>query len=387
MIYVLSFLMNMVTGLMIFSNPLLAINRLDASIFALGALGSVASGTYSIGCAFAGRLADRWGAKRMMALGCVILFFVYPGILLVRELWQLFMFVIISPLSGALFWPALMKQVGEAEGKESLQARVGGFNMAWSAGIMAGPFLGGRLYPIDYRLAYYIASALCLTTLMLVLTSGRKRIERAKEIRPAAEPVPTNPCLKRFIYIGWLANFAAWFSISSAEALFPKLALTLGVQPKALGTLLALVGFGQFLMFALLRKTDRWHYNLPLLVGFQAVGMLALLVFTLNCSLPLFGIAFLTMGLCSGLCYFSSLFYSLYQQKGKGQKSGFHESILASAVSLGPLSGGALARVCGLRAPYVVCFGISAVSLAVQYVLAKRWKISRKSCPATRVGD
>jgi MFS family permease len=369
MIYVLAFLMNMVTGLMIFSNPMVAISRLNASIFALGAMGSLASGTYAIGCAFAGRLADRWGAKKMMALGCAIIFCLYPGIIMIRELWQMFVFIVISPLAGALFWPALMKWVGEEEGKASLQARVGGFNMAWSAGVMIGPFLAGRLYPIDYRFAYFLAAGLVLLTLLILLLSSRSK--KTRPLRPAPEEKISayDPCVKWFIYIGWMANFAAWFSISSAESLFPKLALSLGVEPKILGALLACVGGGQFLMFALLSKTARWHYNLPLLIAFQILGMISLVIFRFNTAVPLFGLAFLMLGLCAGLCYFSSLFYSLYRQEEKGRKSGFHEAILAAAVSIGPLSGGALARVHGLRAPYAVCFVLFAISIAAQIAL------------------
>jgi MFS family permease len=379
MIYVLAFLMNMVTGLMICSNPLVSINRLGASIFALGAMGSLASGAYSIGCAFAGRLADRWGAKKMMALGCAIILCLYPMIILVRELWQMFVFVIVSPLAGALFWPALMKHVGEEENKEDLQARVGGFNMAWSAGIMIGPFLGGRLYPIDYRLAYFLSAGLILLALVITLLSPRGMEESPLRPPPETTVAARDPCVKWFIYIGWLANFSAWFSISSAESLFPKLALTLSVGPKALGALLACVGLGQFLMFALLRKTDRWHYNLPLLISFQVLGMISLIIFKFTSAVPLFAAAFFLLGLCAGLCYFSSLFYSLYRQEEKGQKSGFHEAILAAAVSIGPLSGGALARFYGLRTPYVACFVLFAISIAAQITLMKAR--TPKSCP------
>jgi len=377
MIYILPFLMNMATGLLIVSNPLIAINHLSASIFSLGAMGFLASGTYSLGCAFAGRLADRWGAKKMMALGCAILLCLYPGILLVSKLWHLFVFVVVSPIAGALFWPALMKRVGEEERKESLQARVGGFNMAWSAGIMVGPFLGGRLYPIDYHYAYYLASGLTLLTLIVILLSPRTMIRAAAGAGPEEIPAAPDPSRCLFIYIGWLANFAAWFSISSAESLFPKLALDLQVEPKALGALVACVGLGQFLMFALLRKTDRWHYRLPLLILFQVLGMAALLVFIVNRSVPLFGAAFFTLGLCGGFCYFSSLYYSLYRQEQKGRKSGFHESILAAAFSLGPLSGGALARWLeptagwALRAPYALCFILFAASIAAQIAVKR----------------
>ncbi len=362
MIYVLPFLMNMATGLLVVSNPLVAINKLSASIFSLGAMGFLASGTYSLGCAFAGRLADRWGAKRMMALGCAVLLCIYPGIIMVRELWHLFVFIVVSPLAGALFWPALMMRVGKEERKEGLQARVGGFNMAWSAGIMVGPFLGGRLYTLDYHYAYYLASGLTLLTLIVILLSPGKGAAAAAV--PERVPEPPDPSRRRFIYIGWTANFVAWFSISSAESLFPKLALDLGVEPKALGALLACVGLGQFLMFAILRKTDRWHYRLSPLVLFQALGMGALLIFFANRWVPLFGAAFLALGLCAGFCYFSSLYYSLHRQEEKGRTSGFHESILAAAISVGPLIGGTLARSHGLRAPYVVCFIVFAVGIA-----------------------
>ncbi len=51
MIYVIAFLMNITTGLVLLSNPLVALDRFHANALMLGILGSGPAVVYALGCA------------------------------------------------------------------------------------------------------------------------------------------------------------------------------------------------------------------------------------------------------------------------------------------------------------------------------------------------
>ncbi len=180
-----------------------------------------------------------------------------------------------------------------------------------------------------------------------------------------------------FIYIGWAANFAAWFAIGASQALFPELAKipSVLIGDSFLGVLFALIAGGEIAVFLILRKTSRWHYNYRLLFLFQLLGIGGLLILSLNSHPALFILAFLGIGFAGGMTYFSSIFYSIHKQEAKGRKSGFHESFLGLGVALGPITGGLAVRGFGLRAPYILAIAVFVASIIVQLVFLRKGRI------------
>ena len=376
MIYLLAFLMNITTGLTIFSNPLLALEKLHFNVFQLGVLGTVAAGTYAISCLGSGHLIDRIGFRKLIGGSCIFLMVIFILLSQVRYPWQLFLLVAAGGMGTACFWPSMMRWVGEEERGEELRIRIGNFNLALMAGVMVGPLIGGLIFPLDYRFPYLLAALLALIVPLLFFLLSRDRRKGRKMSPPIAgdgnsEPAPLCP---GFIYVGWLANFASWFAIGSAEALFPKLALQLEISKMSLGILISLIPVGQIIIFAWLRKKGGWHYNFRLLVIYQLLGAVGMALFFIASSGWLFAAAFLLTGFCGGMTYFSSLFYSLYRQKGKGRKSGVHEAFLGLGVALGPLGGGLIAIGGHLRAPYLLNIGVFLLAIIAQGVILKMTK-------------
>jgi len=77
------------------------------------------------------------------------------------------------------------------------------------------------------------------------------------------------------------------------------------------------IGLAQFLGFFFLRRSDRWHFNKFYLHGAQLLAAAGLvLVFSFGQPL-LFTFAFLMIGLCASLTYYSSLYYSVRLMKKK----------------------------------------------------------------------
>ena len=149
MIFLLAFLMNITTGLTIFSNPLVALERLHFSVFSLGVLGAIAAGTYAFTCLGSGHLIDRLGYRKTITGSCLWLLAVFFLFSLVRSPYQMFLLVVAGSLGTAFFWPSMMRWVGEEERGEELRVRIGNFNLALMAGVMVGPVIGGVIFPVN----------------------------------------------------------------------------------------------------------------------------------------------------------------------------------------------------------------------------------------------
>jgi predicted MFS family arabinose efflux permease len=177
---------------------------------------------------------------------------------------------------------------------------------------------------------------------------------------------------KKFLYAIWIANFASFFILGNARYQFPKLAREMMMSSYAIGLLLSCIGLAQFLGFFLLRGSERWHFNRSYLLGAQLLAAAGLaLIYFFNRGLVL-AIAFLMLGLCASLTYYSSLYYAVRLLKKKGKGSGLHESILGSGVVLGPLLGGVAALVAGLRAPYILCLALLGGVAMVEWAILRK---------------
>ncbi|RPJ35412.1 MAG: MFS transporter, partial [Deltaproteobacteria bacterium] len=126
-----------------------------------------------------------------------------------------------------------------------------------------------------------------------------------------------------------------------------------------------------------LRGSERWHFKKFYLLGAQLLAAAGLLLIYSSNRLWVFAVAFLLLGLCASLTYYSSLYYAVRLLKRKGKGAGLHESILGSGVVLGPLLGGIVAHTAGLRYPYILCLILLAGVVAAEWFILKNQKRDR----------
>ena len=94
-----------------------------------------------------GRLSDRWGARRTTMLGLVMMACVIPPLGLA---WSypsaLVLFVIVAATGAFVITPSLafMGEATSDAGVRSFGVSYGLYNLAWGAGLLGGPALGGR---------------------------------------------------------------------------------------------------------------------------------------------------------------------------------------------------------------------------------------------------
>ena len=167
-----------------------------------------------------------------------------------------------------------------------------------------------------------------------------------------------------------LIGFAAFFSSYLRIPVMPLLAATLGAGPAQVGTI-----NGAFMLTAGLLSipagllADRTGRKLPIIAGVTATAISSLLV--TRCLLPgEMAAAYVLFG--AGLAAFApgmlSLVADVMPAQRLGQAYGWYTTAVYCAMTLGPASGGFLAKLLGLREVFAVSAGLLA-AVAVLAVL------------------
>jgi DHA1 family solute carrier family 18 vesicular amine transporter 1/2 len=130
-----------------------------------------------------GRMSDRWGSRRMMLLGLTLSAF---ALVLFGQTWSFRSTMVLQTLMAAsmamMITPSLayMAEATSQQGGGSFGVAYGLYNMAWGAGLLGGPALGGFLFErMGFgRLVFLWAPALLLITLMLARVQSDSSMRR-----------------------------------------------------------------------------------------------------------------------------------------------------------------------------------------------------------------
>ena len=365
--------MDMCIGMVLLAIPLLAVQQFSASTFQLGLLGSFGSLSYAICCPFAGRMADRVGYKTMTVAACGAFAGTYLLMIRTQNIGQMLILVPIGSAGMGMFWPSIQAWMACDRDRSTLMKTMGGFNVAWSMGLLMGPLATGWLYEWNPLYPFYFAVGyiVCLGAYILLLapqTANAYRPDSNQQEMVKAQGIAQGIS---FLKIAWVANFGAWFVVGTIRNLFPKLGLHLGLEPRTIGQLMAMVYLAQVLGFVVLRRSHRWHGRMFPLASCQLLAILGAILIYLSTSPWIFGCAFALIGISLSMTYYASLFYSVYAQEKKGAKAGLHESILASGGVFGALLGGLTAQHFGLKSPYLLCVALLVVAVVTQIAMSR----------------
>jgi MFS family permease len=368
--YFVPFIAAFCLGINILDSTILLIEKFEISAFLLGIVGGIRAFFYSVFAVSFGRVYDGGNYKRLALTASALYALVWFSVPWINALHLLLILLCgFSPFAMGMFWPSLIVWFSHKAEREKLTETLGIFNISWCIGITGGSFIGGFLLKLGYWLPFTLSSIFMLTNLLILfILSGEPLF-----LAPTHDSGRRSPTLsekennnQNFLYIGWIANFIYVFIATMIRALFPKLAYSLNINPQILGILLAIFSFAQGSMFLILRKKTFWHYRLLPILIFQTIALLGILGIILGKSPYIFGPAFLLFGIFGGISYFSSIFYSVHFQKGRGQRAGLHEGVMGSGALFGPLLGGIFAHYFGLKAPYVLALILLGVGIVVE---------------------
>ena len=367
-LFIAAFAMDFCTGLVSFAVPLWALD-LGASVVELGFIGTAGSLSFTLACTFTGKLADRFDRRRLLAIAAGLTALVFGMLFLAVNYWMLLAGAALGWGLLALFWPSVQAMLAEGRNRAQMVRTLGTFNMFWTLGFMLGPLAGGYLYLVGPKVPF-AAGTIGMVVLTVAIAFFRYRPVTAQDTDPAEEARGhTREDTTRFRWIAWTANFTAFFMIGMLNNQFPKLAVELLIRPDTLGILLAIPRLLQMTVFLIARYTTWWQFRLRPLVIPQIAAVIGMVVVATQDATVVLAFAFGTVGLLVGAAFSASQFYSFFQEERKGEKGARNEMIVGMGMVSGPLVGGLLAQLIGLRMPYVLCCMVLIAGMIVEY----RW--------------
>ena len=355
---------------------------LHASPFVLGLMGTVGGAFYTLGCLVSGRLSDRYGRRRSVLAGCLLIISAWVAVSHAQTPLQIIWLIPFGSIGGALYWPPLQAWLAELSGdsRRELNRNLGLFNILWCTGLMLGPIVCGYVWPWGRYWPFGVGIA--GVGLICAIASFTPR---ARSLPPAPLPdregengegaveqddTAAHPLAGLYLKIAWAGNFSSWFASGVIKSLFPKLGDDLRFSPALVGVLIATIHLTQLVIFWITRSNHRWQYRLWPFFAAQCLAFGGMVLAFVTGRPWLFGVAFGTAGICAGVTYVGSLFYSLHGNTDeRGGKAGLHEAVLGSGILFGPLLGGLVANAVNLRAPFLLAAGVYALAMATQWLL------------------
>ncbi|MFC1735934.1 MFS transporter [Candidatus Hydrogenedentota bacterium] len=376
--YVQPFLVDCSLGVAGLSIPLFA-GRLGASASETGDIVAAGAFMYCIGTLISGRMSDQLGCKPVAITG---LFFLATSYLAMGQANRPTMLLVLSGaagLSAAFFWPPFLHWVGTRRHPAAIMTRLQILCIAWSAGLMAGPWFGGRLYEISTQTAFRSAGCILIVPLVCILlerSPGQDYLMKGGRFDEHISPEKK----KLFLRVAWIGNFLAVFAVMSIQAFFPRLAENhLGMSPSVIGGLFFSGRLFMPLSFLVLGFLTTWHYKVSFVVVIQALIILGMVCLLFASNTITIRVAFSAIYFSAAALIFSSLYYTLARSHGQGAASGTHESLIGGGAFLGPLVGGRAAEAFDLRAPYFVCILAVVLAFAIQALLLRRYNVRMRS--------
>lgn len=321
---------------------------------------------YAVASWLGGKFAQRRGYFAALGIGSAVMAVCLAVGSMVTSLAAHLAVMFTSLVAMALTWPALQALVSEGQPRARLMTRLGIYNLVWSGfGAVAYLTGGAMIESWGPRAQFLVPAALFTTQFALVLWLKRGAaphgLEESAESGGAKgeASIPASSVAPRtFLSMAWVANPFAYLAINTIVAMGPSIAKALSLSPRYAGYYCSIWMFVRAGAFGLFWLWPGWHYRFRWLVAAYVgmIGTFAAVLLAPNVAM-LVG-AQLGFGLCIGLIYYSSLFYSMDVGETKGEHGGIHEAAIGLGCATGPAVGAA-----GLwlapAAPYASVWAVS----------------------------
>jgi len=355
-----SFFMDFAGGMYMVPLPYLAI-ALGADSMDLGLLMSLRSGVYAVGCLVFPRLCARLDRRILIVVSLSGIALSLAATAGAWRFWQVGAVVCLWAASLSLFWPTFHAWLGDSHRPTQLGRATGATNLSWSVGGMLGGLAAGWFYTHNQMLPFLlgIVPAVAACTAMVISPCPHRRPKPAQRTRMQRGA-------KRLLAAAWLGSMSACCLVGVIVGVFPKLGQQIGVNSFVFGVLVFGIGLGRTCMFALGFRWSRClqDWRTGTLGQLVAAAMVATVAgASAHWWLML---VFVSVGLGMGINFYRGLYVSLEGEGPRGVKSGLHEAALVSGLLAGSLGGGVLAKVWGLRAPYIPVAALVIILVALQ---------------------
>jgi MFS family permease len=319
----------------------------------------------------AGKLADRWGARRLLARACILaLPAAVVGLLAAAwpNFWVLFAVLLFYNLANTHGWPAMESAISQTPARAGLPARMGFYNIVWSAaGFLAFPaadLVKGLSSFDNWASMWLLPAAGAVVALIAAVWFAIPQSALQRADGHDAENGDDGPPgkAKTLLRMAWVGNPMAYVAINVLMAVMPQ------ISPKivSLGSVWKLTTVVGFVIWW---KWSGWHYKTWMLIAAYAglIGsFFAMLFFAAPGSGTPIGLlvpAQIVFGLATSLIYSSSLYYAMHVSAGGGSHAGMHEALIGGGICIG-CAVGALAVGIGSSTLAPVAWAVTAILAA-----------------------
>ncbi len=373
--YAAAFLLDFSVMIGLTAMPFFIFDRLGGGEALSGAVGAVQMALYSAGCLVSAVFVS--GTRNVLR----------PALAGVGTFGCLFVLVPVSnsalpclaaastPFLGlALAWPAMQAWLGREPDPEIRARRLAAFNTATAFGFTLSPLFAGPLYDMDHRIPFAALFMLCAAAagLLLSLPSDAETRKGPTGQKPestaATDQFRPSPGL---LYASWAATFTTNGLFAALRSVYPMrvktlsddAALTLwgGFRPDALDAagpatvfswLAFLLSLSTVACFFIMGRTTSWQGRFrPVLIG-QAAAAASFLLLGRARSLAEMLLCFAVVGAAFGMCFFSSLYYSLCEASAGHRRAAINEGVLGAGGFAGGMAAGQAAGAVGITAAF-----------------------------------
>ena len=183
------------------------------------------------------------------------------------------------------------------------------------------------------------------------------------------------------------ATFTDLVAYSVSVPILPDLATRFNASPTMIGSLFASFGVSLLMLSVPMgAMSDRIGRKGPMIVGLALLA-LSTLAFAYAQSLPMLFAARLVQGAADGMTWIVgfAMIADLYGPDERGRAMGLVMAGSTLGIIVGPVVGGWLYQIGGIRLPFVIVSAMALIELAVFAAVAPRTKGSGASAPMRRV--
>lgn len=297
----------------------------------------------------AGRITDRWGPRRVVVRATLLAVpAAASGLLVVYypSLWLLALVLNLFNLCNTAGWPALESGVSRSPVNVPLGARMGIYNLSWSAGGMlafaTADLIMGPSNARRWEFIFLVPAASCALSALLAatLTIPQSMLAAAHAHAEADADTATVPPhrAQALLLAAWIGNTMAYVGGEVLIAVMPRVC----VEHASLGTVWTLLRIAGF---ALCWLWTGWHYKARYLVAAYVLfigSFLALLVGAhgrTGTPLAILLPAQVVFGLAVAFLYANSIYYAMHVSSGGGEHAGIHEAVIGLGIAIGCAAG------------------------------------------------
>jgi MFS family permease len=391
-----AFLLDFAVSCGLVATPFFAYEHFKAGPGVTGTVGAMQMALYAVGCLVSAQFMRGGHHGVGWAFGGVTTFALLYC--LVPATGDQFTFGLVAsvPFLGlALAWPAMQAWIGGEPNPEARARHLSGFNTATAFGFTLSPLVAGPLFDLDHRIPFAALAMLCTAVVALLLSllvgTARSRDDGHNDDSDASQSsVSVDTGL---LYASWCATLTANGLVTAVRSVYPmrieslssnrELTLVGSFRPSwiesvgaatSFSWLAFLLSLGTVVCFMILGRTSSWQRRFELIVAGQVAAAVSFTLLGHARSLALQMICFVVVGANFGLCFFSSLHYSLAAATEKHRRAAINEGALGVGGFIGGVGVGYFAERSGvthafLWTPVAVC-----AAVCLQVLLLKRYR-------------